>query len=174
MNLNVFQRNIVHGALALSALTGCSAVPKNINHGRVAVVENADSPRNIETQRKALKKRILAALDGLFSNYDKLNKIESEMNTDDKKRVIECSAKAGGEQTVLFREKMFEVISPIQDELIKCSSLPTEDKLECSADIVIAAGKGEDYSEAVEGLSASVSEHIKCLEPTDSQKKAQK
>lgn len=174
MALNSLQRSIVHGALALSALTGCSAVPRGINHGRAAVVEDANSPRNIEKQRKALRKRIIVALEGLFSNYDKLNKIESEMNADGKKRVIECSAKSGGEQTVSFREQMFEVVRPIQEALTKCAQLPREEKIECSADVVIATGKGEEYLEAVEGLSGIVNQNIGCLEATAPRKNRQK
>jgi|GEM_PF-3562862 len=176
MSLNVLQRTIVHGALALSALTGCSAAPRDINNGKTEVVQNV----------KTLKKRILTALDGLFSSYEKLNKIEvqiaEEMEDEkdpqikayNKKRVERCSEQSGGEQTIHFREQMFEVVRPIQEALANCSQLPRADKIECSADIVIATGKGEEYLKAVEGLSASSAQNATCLELTSPRKNTRK
>lgn len=183
MSLNILQKSIVHGALVLSALTGCSAVPRDINHGRAAVVEDVDSPKNIEKRRKTLRKRIIAALEGLFSNYDKLNEREFQIAQDlenekdpkinayNRKRVSDCSTKSGGAQTVAFREQMFEVVRQVQDELSRCSALPREDKIECSADTVMKTGLGLEYVEAVEGLSASASQHIECLDLTAPRKK---
>jgi len=178
MSLNILQKSIVHGALALSALTGCSAVPRDMNTSRAETIEDVNSPKNLERQRKNLRKRILIALENLFSNYDKLNKAEykiseemeyekdKEIKAYNKRRVEHCSIQSRGEETVSCRQLMYEIISPIQDALVGCSALEREDKLKCSADVVITTGKGEEYLKAVECLSSNAAQNLTCLELT--------
>jgi len=178
MSLNILQRSIVNGALALSALTSCSAVSREVNPSRAEAIEDVNSPKNIERQRKNLRKRIVIALENLFSNYDKLNKMQyqvaqemeyekdKEIKAYNKRRVERCSMQSGGEETVACREQMYEIIRPIQDALVGCSSLERDYKIKCSTDVVITTGKGEEYLKAIECLSSSAAQNLTCLELT--------
>ncbi len=175
MGLNVFQRGVVQGTLALSALISCSSPQTgNVAKDKASLMTSGAETSQTNAQKKTIRKRIIVGLNTLFANYDSMNKKEGEIiqtSTEkhptlldsNRKDIDSCQLMMQEEENIRAREAMAKILGLLRDKMYKCLSLPRPERMECTANQIVENGHGDVYAENIGILNETCSRTLACL-----------
>jgi len=170
MALNILQSSISKAALALSALTACSAPQAQKQQEPGIHLSQAD------IQKQSLKGRIISALQNIGYNNLRVKQLAGNLNDntppEDMAKFVECFEEDDRTNRMMNTANILEpAMKEIAPEIIKCRGEMNEDPetldtstITCIADAAMKGGIGERVAVLTELAYETGAEIINCLE----------